>query len=366
MERNPLIPHHPCRRLLQTAVLFIGVVFGQQVLAQATLKGSVDNFTLHSKALNTNRLNLTAKRAMSVYLPPGYHSNPKQHYPVVYYIPHGRVDLTSSEHPAALEAAFDRGLLKECIFVTGDFSIPNSLNFFGNNAVTGRWLDFIQQEWVNEIDKRYRTLKHPNSRAITGHFLGGYAAMKTAIYYPDTFSVLYTLHPVGTGFGTKVAHSIPNWETIHSTTDPSALTRYDMAFVAMAQAHSPNPNRPPLYANLLVEKINGKQVVNAHHAKTLWLAFSIDNHLLPNLDKVQKLKAIGFDWGRLDRTEGHVISNRSLSRLLTEFGIDHSAIENNGNGWDYSWSVEEAVLASGEGSTARNMLPFLNHHLAFD
>jgi len=57
--------------------------------------------------------------------------------------------------------------------------MPNGNNalggsFYTNSATTGNWDDFIANELVAYIDKKYRTLPRPESRGLAGHSMGGY------------------------------------------------------------------------------------------------------------------------------------------------------------------------------------------------
>src|SRR5690606_8265921 len=171
-------------------------------------------------------------------------------YPVIYHIPFGQQMLDDKQVTGLLDAAIAEKRIGDFIFVSGDFGIAASVNFFGNGPTTGRWLDHIAKELVPFIDQHYRTLPKSSARGVSGHFLGGYAAIKLAMLQPDIFGSVYGLHPVGTDTGERNMLYIPDWREIHSAQSMSDLKApYSFPFVAMAQAHLPNPQNPPFYAD---------------------------------------------------------------------------------------------------------------------
>lgn len=50
-----------------------------------------------------------------------------------------------------------------------------------------RWADFIANDVVPEIDKRYQTIKSRDGRALLGASLGGVTSIWTALKHPDIF-----------------------------------------------------------------------------------------------------------------------------------------------------------------------------------
>lgn len=320
------------------------------------LKGSVDTHLLQSRMLAKNRIDLKSERKISIYLPAGYNTSERR-YPVLYYIPFSEQTL-EPEVTELFDIAIARGDIGEFIFVTGDFSTPHTINFYGNNKVTGRWLDFIKQELVPWVDQHYRTLNSVEHRGISGHFLGGFAAIKLAMLYPETFSSVYALHPVATGTGERSMLWVPDWKEIHAAkTYQDLKAPYTMPFVAMAQAHLPNPKRPPFYADFIVENLNGKLTPHPENIQKLMTTFMLDALVPTHAQNLQNIKAIGFDWGRNDANQAHVYANRKFTLLLENYGLTPEAVEHGGNGWDYDFSRY--------GHINMRMLPFFSRHLNF-
>jgi hypothetical protein len=337
-------------------IFIITAVISLAAVAETRLV-QVKHHQLQSKALADNRIQLDSVRDLRVYLPPGYNKNHK-HYAVIYYIPFN-APAEDAKLLDFLALAFREKRIPEFILVSGNFTTPGSLNFFGNNSISGRWLDHIRQEIVPFIDEHYRTIPHAASRGISGHFLGGYAAIRLAMFHPDIFGSVYALHPVGTDIGERSMLYNADWNEIHKAKSMSDLKApYTVPFVAMAQAYLPNPDNPPFYADFIVESIDGKLTPNPANIRKLTKNFYLAN-LIPDLaENLHQLRGIKFDWGREDVNQAHVYSARRFSLLLRDFGVEHDAEEYNGNGWDENFDKY--------GRLYQEMLPFFDRYLEFD
>lgn len=326
--------------------------------ATPSVRGKIETHILESKALADTKTGINASRSIHVYLPPSYHQESRR-YPVLYYIPQGALSLEDGQFVSLLEEAFKRGDLDEMILVTGDFDTPGAINFFGNGSTTGRWLDHIKVELVAFVDANYRTLAQPASRGIGGHFLGGYVAMKLAMFHPETFGSVYALHPVATDTGERPMLYVPDWKEIHAARSFDDLQApYSAPFVAMAQAHLPNPENPPFYADFIVELENGELVPNQETIRRLFNTFHLADLVPHHAENLKKLRGIGYDWGRNDANQAHVYGARKLTTLMQNYGLEPIAVEHGGHGWDYGFEAA--------GHINRRMLPFFAQHMVFE
>lgn len=303
-----------------------------------------ETFELTSKVLKRNKVDLNLQREIWVWLPPSYHLSNKR-YPVIYYI-HNYGWTAKQMHEVeriheAFARAFERGQTDEFIFVVGDYRATQTPGTFcGNNEVSGRWWDYTTDEVVPAVEKRYRTLAEPNGRGLAGDFIGGYCAIRVAMERPGIFSALYALHPVGMEGGTGVMRTVPNWEHVNnaqSFEDLSEASPYTRAFVMMAQAHAPNPNKPPFYADFMMQPEGGKLVANAEAISRLRENFSLNNRVKHSVAALKALNGFMFDWGRYDPTPGHVSGAQRLTRELDEYDIHHYAEEFRGSDWSEKW-----------------------------
>lgn len=327
-------------------------------------RGIVVTEYINSEVLRENLIGLDLKRSVSVYLPKGYHESTKS-YPVVYYFhslgwSNERMFADSNTVHPLLDRAIDNDVIGEFILVAANYSTPTLGSWYENSSTSGRWIDYTIKEVLPYIESHFRTIRHRNSRGLAGDFIGGYGALKFGMLYPELFSVVYALHPVGTGTGLMPMQTVADWGRIHKAKTFNELwgDHYAPGFVSMAQAYLPNPNRPPFYCDFVVEMEKGQPKVNAENTTKLQSRFLLDELLREYGDNLRKMNGIAFDWGRYDQTQSHVYANQAFTRILDQLGIEHIAEEYNGGAWDKNWIDH--------GRVEDNMLPFFNRHLVFE
>lgn len=332
-------------------------------VTNGTKRGTVITEHLTSEVLRDNLIGLDTKRSISVYLPPDYQTSGKS-YPVIYYFhsinwSNERMFADGNLVQPLFDRAIAKGLIGDFILVAANYSGPTMGSWYENSSTSGRWLDYTINEVLPYIDGHFRTIRHRDSRGLAGDFLGGYGALKFAMLYPDLFSVVYALHPVGTGTGLMPMQGVVDWQRLHRAKSFAELwgDYYAPGFVAMAQAYLPNPNRPPFYCDFVVEMENGEPKLNVENTKKLQSRFLLDGLLKEYGDNLRKMQGIAFDWGRYDNTQSHVYSNQAFTRTLDQLGIEHIGEEYNGGPYDKNW-IEH-------GRVEDNMLPFFNQHLVF-
>lgn len=129
-----------------------------------------------------------------VYLPASYDAgaarNPPQRYPLLYFL-HGLGDneqtLFNSGGWTLLDDLRKQGKI-------GDFLIaaPEGWRSFYINSADGsvHYSDFFLQEFMREIDHKYRVRPGRAGRAISGISMGGYGALRFAFAHPELFSAV--------------------------------------------------------------------------------------------------------------------------------------------------------------------------------
>jgi putative tributyrin esterase len=68
-------------------------------------------------------------------------------------------------------------------------------SWYTNSATVSRdkFEDYITQDLIAEIDRKYRTIPEKRSRAIAGLSMGGYGAVKLALKHPELFAFAASL-----------------------------------------------------------------------------------------------------------------------------------------------------------------------------
>lgn len=330
----------------------------------ANAASRIERLEISSSAIAINKIGLSASRHISIYLPDGYDMSSRR-YPVVYLLPNlfdtDQGFFTTYGAAKVFDTAVLSRVIDPVIFVAADFTTPFGNGLYVNSPVTGNWEDFLIREILPYIDHHYRTLAQAESRGILGDRMGGHGALRYAMKYPDIFSVIYAMAPVGTaGYGVQIMQSRPNWEILESarTLDDVKKDPFSQIFTAIYQAHLPNPDKPPLYVDLPAHKVDGHLTIDARLTAKLEDSFFIERQLSRYANNLKRLRALKLDWGRNDAIYDHVVGNQNLVRAFDELGIPYEAEEYHG-GWDDGrWGEDGRVMT--------DILPFFARHLLSD
>ena len=317
----------------------------------AVSAGTVVRETVHSPALVANLIGDSADRPVSIYLPPGYR-NGSSRYPVVYLL-HGFGATKNADEewtqgdwanvPRMMDRLLAAGTIQEMIVVMPDASSRLGGAFYTNSVATGNWEDFVTRDLVNDIDARYRTLRRASSRGIAGHSMGGYGAIKLAMKHPEVYGAVYGLSACCMEWNGEMSSENPAWDKTQgfqslddvaaarklivdsggNFNDPEVSRAFpSLVFVALSAAWSPDPGRPPFYADLLVEgRGDARRVPEMRRA--LWSANMPVSMLDQYRTNLARLRAVAFDVGRQDEHADVRAGARDFDAGLTRNGILH-------------------------------------------
>jgi S-formylglutathione hydrolase FrmB len=205
-------------------------------------------------------LGSSAVRRTTVYLPPSYDDDDDRRYPVLYLLhafgsgPESWLGVSGFEGlniAQALDALAASDPSREFIVVMPDARTVLGGSWYTNSPVTGRWTDFIARDLVSFVDRAYRTQATASARGIAGHAMGGYGALRVALWYPGTFGAvvalsspnLVTTNPFGVA-GVRMALEVPDLSLLELS-DPVARLMW-----SKAAAFAPDPGHPPFYGRL--------------------------------------------------------------------------------------------------------------------
>jgi S-formylglutathione hydrolase FrmB len=300
-------------------------------------------------------------RRVSVYVPPGYDETIDR-FPVIYL--HG---ITQSDSSLIAENKLDKllnkaivtGKVRPLIFVMCDQYTLYRRSFYTNSSLTGNWADFTAKDLVGYVDQNYGTIPDRESRGISGHSMGGHGALKLALLFPDVFASVYALSPYVLGLekdygmdgnAYKQAQEIKSRDSLFKHLNASAV-------IDVGRSFSPNPNKPPFYADLPYTYEGDSLIIN-YKVLELWnrnLPLEMASTYANNL---KKLKAIKFDWGNNDFFTHIPPTCRAFDQKLEALGIRHVAEE-------YVGSHIDKVYGD-DGRFINDMLPFFNSYLNFE
>ncbi|MGI4832772.1 MAG: alpha/beta hydrolase [Janthinobacterium lividum] len=317
---------------------------------------------LDSKLLRGNPGGENPRRRVSVYLPAGYDANPRQRYPVVYYL-HGftwndSLIFNQDGMKALLDEAIAAGQIRPFILVVPDEQTRFGGSWYANSATNGPWADFTARELVAFVDKSFRTLARPGSRGLAGHSMGGGGTVRLALQYPGTWAAAYALSPAFLGPhpsylpGAGVALALRATSAAPAPQWPHAV----FSAVALSRAFSPNPAALPFGADL-PGALGPDSLTRRAAVLTRWILASPTYTLPTHAAALRQLRGFAFDWGAQDEVKHIPPTCQAFSNLLTVYGIPHSAEE-------YAGTHGSRIMGR-TGRVYQQVLPFFNKHLDF-
>ena len=326
-------------------------------------RSRVEERELTSKNIANGKARITPVRKMLVYLPVGYNESSSQRYPVIYFLPNPfedsyRFAFDHRDAQGLLDRAIADGVIKNFVLVAIDMNTPLGSSWYVNSSATGNWEDFMIQELVPYIDANYKTFPDRDSRGIAGIFIGGYGAIRFGMRHPDVFGSVYAMHPVGTGTGVSVSAALPKWDLLVNAKSMDDVKKdfRTQIFTTMFQAHLPDPDKPPLFIDLLARQERDHLIIDAKLMERFRNNFYLETMIPRYADNLKSLRGFKFDWTRNDSNFDHVYANQAFTHKLNEFGIIHEAEEYNG-AFGADWGVD--------GRFYTDALPFFEKHLAF-
>ena len=127
-----------------------------------------------------------------IVLPPSYESNPDSTYPSIYFLHGFGLDYSwYGSLVSVFEDMMASGEIRESILIKPDgFVIPYLGSMYTNSDYNGQFEDYIVQDLISHIDGSYNTIDNSSYRAIMGHSMGGYGAVKLSVKFPELFQVV--------------------------------------------------------------------------------------------------------------------------------------------------------------------------------
>jgi hypothetical protein len=354
IRKTPLIA-------MMTSMLFL---CSSQISAAAP-KSQVQFHEIRSESIAHNKAGVDPVRKMAVYLPAGYDETSSQRYPVIYFLPNPfeenyRYDFDHREAQRLFDQAIAEGVIGKFILVAVDMNTPLGSSWYANSPATGNWEDFMVRELVPFIDGKFKTIPSRDSRGISGVFIGGYGAIRFGMKHPEVFGTVYAMHPVGVATGVGVSMTIPKWDILTKAKSIEDVKKDGgtRIFTSMFQAHLPNVDKPPLYADLPASLDGDRLVIDAALMDRFRNNFYLETMIPQYADNLKSLRGFKFDWTRNDGNYDHVYGNQNFTRELNEFGVSHSAEEYTGAFNDANWGVDGRIY--------EDVLPFFRRHMVFD
>ncbi|MEP6509378.1 MAG: alpha/beta hydrolase-fold protein [Gemmatimonadales bacterium] len=321
------------------ALVFVTAVFSASVTARNAdaqgWSGGVIHFeTIVAPSLKKNLLGDSNRRAVSIYVPPGYAKNRGKRYPVVYLLHGFAADhrafiggvYTGMDMRLSMDSLISAGLIKPMIVVT-----PNARNafdgsFYVNSVTTGNWEDFVVKDLTAYVDSHYRTIRNRNGRGLAGHSMGGFGALRVGMRHPETFSAIYALSPCCLDQYHRTGKNFAaSWKKVIGLTEFSQAKVagfYGDIDLALSAVYAPDPRSSPFFVDLPF-RLEGDSLVTVDTIARRWHPTPIE--MVPIYAKNLKRMSIAFDGGAEDGLIDIPVNVGKLDSMLTALGIAHKA-----------------------------------------
>jgi S-formylglutathione hydrolase FrmB len=328
--------------------LFAAVSLSLLMLVSAPASARVEKITVHGKSLEGNLEGNSADRTVLVLLPPSYDTAKRRRYPVLYFL-HGynsqavgTVEWTKMEQRqlAAMKATG-----REFIVVAPDTDTLMSGSMYSDSPTVGNFEEFITRDLIAYIDSHYRTVAKRESRGLFGHSMGGYGTLRIAMHHPELYAAIYALDPCCLLPRQITAEQSQKYEGL----TPEQVAKGDFGIrttYAVAAAWSPDPGKPPFYADLPTSNGVLNPLVIAE-----WYANAPTAMVPQFLPALKSLTAIGMETGTKDFVKADV---EAMHAQLLKFGIKHDWYFHDG---DHGSKVSEDL--------EKIVFPFFVKHIVF-
>jgi hypothetical protein len=305
--------------------------------------------SVDAQSLRGNRLGDEHRRPLVVYTPPSFEYGRRGH-PLVVLL-HGYGGRASQwavpEHLRG--GAFRPSLEAELDAVFADdvteavVAMPDGWTSYGggqwvDSPVGGRFARFLELELVPLMERDWGVSADPSMRIVLGHSAGALGAWQIATT-TAMFGALGFLAG-DSAFGTThlpwILDALTSRPTLHIEPPPRD-DAVAMLAGALGASYSPAPDRAVGY-DLPVDRA-GRLVPRVWDT---WLGFDPVVNAVSRRDALARLRRIRLDVGTRDEYRlqyGH----RQLSAVLDRLGIDHSAIEFDG---DHSSQTIQRIAAA--------------------
>jgi enterochelin esterase-like enzyme len=322
-------------------------------------QGTVHRIFLESLVLKGNFLGDPAQRAIDVYLPAGHDgASLPLLVDLVGYTAGGPAHTNwknfGENVPERLDRLIASGEMPPAVVAFPDCFTKMGGNQYINSSVMGRWDDFLLQEAVPEVERRFGC-GGTGRRGVFGKSSGGYGAMVHALLHPDfwaatachsgdmAFELCYLRDMPGLLRALARSESIARWlESFWLSAKPGDSDIHALMVLAMAATYDPDPTAP--YGIRLPVDAETCEVRPERWAE--WMKWDPLNIAAERAEALKRLKLVYIDCGDVDQYD-LVYGARRMHRLLRERGVPHVYQEfpDNHSSVDYRMDVSLPLMA---------------------
>lgn len=301
-------------------------------------RGTVQRITIDSDVLKSNMLGDPTLREVDVYLPPGYAA--EQGLPLLVDLvgftgsglSHTAFRNFGENVPERVDRLIAEGKMPPVVIAFPDCFTRLGGNQYINSAAMGRWEDFLIDEMLPAVERRF-ACGGPGRRGVFGKSSGGYGSIAHALRRGGEVWAVAACHSGDMGFEVCYASLFPNVLRALAKHERSiercirafdAMEKQEFSDVsiieqfAMAASYDPDPTQF-LGVRMPVD-LETCELIDERWAN--WRAWD-PVHMLPaGAENLSRLKALYIDCGNVDQCN-LVYGARRLHRGLERLGIAH-------------------------------------------
>lgn len=167
-------------------------------MSPSSLRGRIEITVIESAALRDNPLGDPCVREVITYLPPSYDASSSRRFPLVVILaPFAATNRSMIQWRIWEQSTFElyedllaRGETSEAILISPDACNRWGGSQFLDSPATGRYQSHAIDELLAHADARFRTIPHPDARAIVGRSSGGFGALRAVLDRPGLFAAV--------------------------------------------------------------------------------------------------------------------------------------------------------------------------------
>jgi len=325
--------------------------------------GTAEQITVPAVSLSNNKLSDPITQPVIVYLPPGYAGQASKRYPVLYLLPGFSLHSILEDWEGIIVQSMDgfaRNNPERAFIVV----IPNGANkvggsFYVDSEVGGNWEQYISKDLVSYVDAHYRTIPERQSRAIAGHSMGGFGALRMLLLHSDIYATGYAMSPCCLDLQADMTSENPAWLQVlnmRTVADIQAASASDdfwpTALAAFAIAVSPD-SKAPLDADLPYRKVRNR-LVEVPSVVRRWKQAMPLNLIESHESDLKRSAGIAIDYGYEDELSHIPVTAQQFGSKLLAL---HIPVLVEGYHGDHDNGVPARV--------GSRVIPFIADHLQF-
>jgi hypothetical protein len=311
--------------------------------------GTIHRLTLDSAVLKTNMLGDPTTRIIDVYIPAGHDGRGLPLLVDVVGFTAGGPAHTNWKNfgenlPERLDRLIGTGAMPPVVVALPDCFTRLGGNQYINSAAVGHWDDFLRDEVVPFVEKKFGC-GGAGKRGLFGKSSGGYGSIAHSLLHPDFWSAAAS-HSGDMGFElcylpefprllrklAKVDNSIQKWiEAFYAAPKTKDSDLHDLMTLAMCATYDPDPDAY-LGLRLPVTMDTCKIIPERWANFQKWDPCQMAQERGPGM---KKLKALYIDCGDVDqynlvygaRRLHRTLERQGVAHIYEEFADDHSSVD---------------------------------------